>query len=857
MSPGKDPGRSLASWCHGSGGDHPAKRDRWFDLLDETHPMHLRTHRLIGIAGPILCWLLAAACVSATSPRLSHILPRGVRRGADHVLTFHGSRLADAQEIFFYEPGLETVEIKAESDAVVRATVRVADDCALGQHTAQVRTASGISDFRTVWVGALPVVEEAEPNNQFEAPQSVSLDVTVQGIIENEDVDYFAVDAKAGQRLSVEVEGMRLATTLFDPYVAILNDKRFELAASDDSPLVQQDAVAGIVVPDDGRYFIELRESAYGGNGNCRYRLHIGTFPRPTGVYPAGGPAGTQVAVRFVGDPKGDIEQTVTLPAEPTPDFGLVASDAAGAAPSLNPFRVVACDNVLEAEPNDSPAEAVSAELPRAFNGILHAAGDVDHFQFGAQKGQVLDIECYARRQGSPVDAVVHVLDASGKTLAGNDDSRGPDSYLRFKVPADGNYVVRVSDHLQRGGPDFVYRVEVQQATAGLTLGIPRVERYGQYRQTVSVPRGNRFATLVSASRRNFSGDLVLEETLLPDGIRMTADPMPANLNVMPVMFEAAADAPLNGKLVDFIARHADDSQDIHGRFVNQADLVLGPPNQSVYRRCEVERLAMAVVQQVPFQLEIVPPKVPLVRNGSLDLKITVRRDEGFTAPIRLEFPFRPPGVGTVPSVTIPEGKNEVVYPLNANSNAQLGPWKVYAIGSADVGGAAWASTQLAPLTIAEPLVTAEMARSACEQGQAARILCTLNHIRPFEGTAKAQLLGLPAKVTAADVPFDSQTAEIVFDVATEPSSPAGTHRNILCRVTVIQNGEPIVSRAGTTELQIDKPLPAPQKKTAPVARAPAENKPAAKPLSRLEKLRLEARQRKARQNADKSAGGD
>jgi hypothetical protein len=42
---------------------------------------------------------------------------------------------------------------------------------------------------------------------------------------------------------------------------------------------------------------------------------------------------------------------------------------------------------------------------------------------------------------------------------------------------------------------------------------------------------------------------------------------MPANMNVMPVVFEAAADAPLSGNLVDFTARHADAKQKISGGF--------------------------------------------------------------------------------------------------------------------------------------------------------------------------------------------------------------------------------------------------------------------------------------------------
>ena len=59
--------------------------------------------------------------------------------------------------------------------------------------------------------------------------------MTVQGVVDNEDVDYYAIEAKKGQRITAEVEGMRLGTTLFDPYVAILDAKRFELAASDDA----------------------------------------------------------------------------------------------------------------------------------------------------------------------------------------------------------------------------------------------------------------------------------------------------------------------------------------------------------------------------------------------------------------------------------------------------------------------------------------------------------------------------------------------------------------------------------------------------------------------------------------------
>jgi hypothetical protein len=120
------------------------------------------------------------------------------------------------------------------------------------------------------------------------------MNVTVSGVADNEDVDYFVVQAKKGERISAEVEGHRLGIFEFDPYVAILNEKRFELGSSDDAALVLRDAFTSIIAPEDGKYIIQVRESAYAGNGACLYRLHVGNFPRATAVMPDGGkPGGT------------------------------------------------------------------------------------------------------------------------------------------------------------------------------------------------------------------------------------------------------------------------------------------------------------------------------------------------------------------------------------------------------------------------------------------------------------------------------------------------------------------------------------------------------------------------------------
>jgi hypothetical protein len=801
-----------------------------------------------------MLWILLAigvvsmpSAAFASSPSLGGISPRGGQRGTELAVFFNGSRLADAQEILFYSSGFTLSKLEVVNDNQVKATVQIAADCRLGEHAMRVRTASGISELRTFYVGALPSVDEKEPNSEFTAPQKIDLNVTVTGVADNEDVDCYIFEAKKGQRVTAEVEGMRLGATVFDPYVAILDMKRFELASSDDAALVWQDAVASVVIPADGSYVVQVRESAYAGNGACVYRLHVGTFPRPSAVLPAGGKFGEDLEVTFLGDASGELKQKFKLPAVPDAKFALFAQDSGGIAPSGNVFRLSDLNNVIEAEPNENSDQATRGELPVAFNGVISKPGDVDFYRFAAKKGQVFDVHCYARRIRSPLDSVMTIYAAGGGAIVGNDDAIGPDSYIRFTVPEDREYAVSISDHLVKGGPNYAYRVEFTPVVPRLSLNIPKVSLFSQERQTITVPRGNRYATVVVANRADFGGDLVLGSEALPQGVTLSAEPMPSNLNIIPVLFEAAADAPVAGMVAELNAKHSAPNVKVSGGFEQTVELATGGPGQSVYWKCDVDRLAVAVTDSVPFKISIVEPKVPLVQNGSMNLKIVAERAADFKAPITLLFPFNPPGVGSASSVTIGEGQTEALYPINANSGAEVRKWKVVVLATATVGnGPVWVSSQLATLDIAPPFVGFTMEKNAVEQGKETELFCKIQQTTPFEGPARVRLVGLPNAVAAPEVEITKETKEFAFKVTTAKESPAGTHKNIFCQVVITQAGEPIVHNVGGTELRIDVPLPpkpsAPA--AAPVAAAQpapaAPMPPAEKRLTRLEKLRLE-----------------
>ena len=790
----------------------------------------------------------------AISPQLDATTPVGGQRGTEVEVTLRGQRLADAQEILWYSPGIQVarIEVPTNQANLVKAQLKIAPDCRLGEHTLRVRCASGVSDLRTFWVGPFPTVKDSGTNSEFTQPQPIPLNVTVEGIVENEAVHYYRVEASKGQRISAEVEGMRLGRVQFDPFVAIMVAGRFVLASSDDTALLLQDSTCSIIAPKDGPYVIQIRESSYGGNGNCHYRLHVGTFPRPSGVFPAGGMTGETLAVKFLSELTNDFSQQVKLPDDPRAQFPLFAEQGGQSAPSPNWLRVSPFPNILEVEPNDNKEQATPAtNSPVAFNGIISKNGDVDWYRFPATKGQVIEINVYARRLRSPLDSVLSVCDTNGASLASNDDSAGADSYLRFTAPAAGDFLLRVSDHLKKGGPDFFYRVELTPVTGTLALKVPDVARNNaQERKSIVVPRGNRFAVVVQADRQNFGGELVVQAPELPAGMSYQCDHLPANQTLLPLVFEATADAPLAGKLCDLVGQPADPSQRIKGKLRQDFVFVRGEPGDSVYSQTEVDKIAAAVVEEVPFHIGIVEPKVPLVRSGTMDLRIVAQRKPGFDEPITVRMIYNPPGVGSANEVVIPKGETNALYRVNASGDAEVRAWKIAVLATAAVSGApAWVSSPLTTLSVAEPFLTMKIEMASAEPGQTTRVLCLLEQKVPFEGKAACKLLGLPNAATAADGVLTKDDKQVVFDVATTSATPVGQHKSLFCAVTIMKDGEPILHSLGAGGcLRIDPPKPAPTEVAAakpaaqPVASTPppAAAKPPEKPLTRLEKLRLD-----------------
>lgn len=312
----------------------------------------------------------------------------------------------------------------------------------------------------------------------------------------------------------------------------------------------------------------------------------------------------------------------------------------------------------------------------------------------------------------------------------------------------------------------------------------------------------------------------------------------------MPVVFYAAEDAEVGGTYANLITYLDDPNQKdrvIEGPLAQKNLMIRGRNNNRVWEEEEL-RMPVVVSETAPFKVRVEPPPVPLVRRGSMNLKVTAQRAEGFKADIKIDLLQNPSGCRSSRSVSIKGDQTEAALPINASSKAAVQETMIAVRASADVGtGTVRTCTPFVPLRVEEQYLTLEYQAAAVEQGNEVPIAVKVNKRKDFEGEADVQLLGLPAKTTAPTLKVTKDTQELVFTVKTEAGSPAGNHKNLFCRVLIPENGATILHNLGTGRLRIDKPLP--PKNNQPVAKKP---KPTKKPLSRLEQLRAAQKEREA-----------
>lgn len=775
---------------------------------------------------------VACSNVALAAPAVESVIPGIGQCGTEFTLDLVGAGFSDQAEVMLYSTGVACVKVKAADENHLAVTLKAEADCRRGSHAFRIRTPQGLSELRIFRVTPFRVVTATEPNQTPAEATPVEKNVTISGVLETADLDCFAVSLRKGEVLAAEVEAVRLGENLLDTVLSVHGPDGKLIQETDDTALFGQDPFLSIVAPTDGTYVVQLREAAMEGDENSRYALHLGTFLRPKFVFPAGGRSGETLQVRYYGDARGVVEQTLNLPPQSTGNtFELHAALEGVVAPTALPFRVSSFANVVEPESTGgaTAGTAEAAELPVAFNGILQKPGELDRFKFKMAAGETFQFEALAQRLGSRADTVISIFDGEENLLVRNDDDGSHDSRLVFQAPAAGEYQLQVMDKRGSGGEDYFYRVEATEPRPDLTAFLPRPNRVSQERQTISVPRGNRVMTFMAARRQGVDSAVRVEPQSLPTGVGNFTATIAADQFMVPVVLEAAADAPFGGSLTKLHVTGSSQGSTVAGDFQQVVDLVAGTAD-TLYQSAAVNALAVAVVEAAPFKIRMEEPKADLAQDGTLGLIIHVERSADYAGPVDITFPYLPPWVDGPVKLSIPADKTSGVYVVHAFPEAQPRAWPICAEGrpgletSPDGERAegpvmpafrdrrrnrtrsdAIVSTQLVTLNIVGSPVAGNIGRVSAEQGAKMKLVGTIERGDSLPEDLVATLEGLPNRVAASPVKVSPRDGKVEFEVHFEPTAPLGTFESLVCRLSGVIEGQQVsycIGRGGVLKIE-------------------------------------------------------
>ncbi|PAW67100.1 MAG: hypothetical protein B9S34_06400 [Opitutia bacterium Tous-C1TDCM] len=475
----------------------------------------------------------------------------------------------------------------------VTLEISVPADLAPGDCELRLRTATGISNPVVFVLGQLPEFTEPariatspaasvrpskELDPQTKRPKTerrVVLPAVVNGQIMPGEVDRFHFTATKGQKLVLAARARALMPYLadavpgwFQATLALYDAQGRELAYNDDFRF-SPDPVLCFEIPADGTYVAEIKDAIYRGREDFVYRIAVGEFPYATGVYPLGAAVGSPARFELHG--WNMPAETLDLPtAGRSP--GVLTVSARQKGTLSNPVRIALDAGTDDAEEETASATAAGQRvaLPVTVNGRIACPGNRDTYRFSGQAGQIFVARITARRLGSPLDSILTLQDAAGRSLASNDDTadRGAgllphhaDSLLTFTLPADGDYTVTVADTQHQGSPDHAYRLYLGPPQPGFEL---RVVPSGlNVRAGASVP-----VTVYALRHDGFTGEIMLALADSPWGFALGGAKIPAGQDKV----QATLTAPY-GARDELVPLRLVGRADIGGRVIERTGL--------------------------------------------------------------------------------------------------------------------------------------------------------------------------------------------------------------------------------------------------------------------------------------------
>lgn len=726
--------------------------------------------------------MASAATLFAQAPTLTFTVPSAVGPGQPTDVTVYGTNLAGVSGVWTNIPATVPVAVLGEGKengkqpANVNYKFAVPAEAPLGIYGLRVATPNGISNVKLFMVDDLPTTKETGTNKTPQTAQEVALPVAVEGVCEAESFDYFRFRATAGQRVSVEVVARRLGSAL-DPVVRLLDSMGRELAYSDDEDATGADSRFAWRAPADGDYLIELRDIRYAGNTNYRYRLRLGDFPLATAPYPLAAQRGTTANLAVVGSAVDGVAAVkVAIPAN-SDRVSIPVKYPKGQGSSI--ISVAASNGLeqVEFEPNNTPETASPIELTGAINGRLEASHDRDYFQFQAKKGQRFLFAGRTRNLGVPSDLFMRLYDAAGAKVAEADDSGTEEGVLDYTFPADGVFRLMVEDLLTRGGPEHVYRVEIEPYKPGFTLLLDVDKKGAPEFEKIDAPKGGVFTAKITATRRDYKGPITLSvagiEGCKLSGETIAADKPDTLLSVtLPENLE-----PGQPRIIQIVGKAKINDADVQAVASTMGALRTGfngLPNPPAALDGSIG-LGIGPVFAPFFELATDAKTIPYPQViGTTSFKVTAKRLNKFDDKIDLAVQGLPPSF-TAKVAAIDKGKNDVMIEVTGPKALAEGEYPLKIVGTATFQNQPKQVVAEAALEVVPPVGVTLAPAGPLVVGGKQKVKVKLNRLGGEKGAVQVSFKNLPTGVTAPAATIAEGQAEADVELSAAANTPVGS----------------------------------------------------------------------------------
>ena len=788
-------------------------------------------------------------------PTLQKLTPTGAQRGTQVTVTIIGTNIGETTRLIFSEPGIssritaiEEVPVQkmvvpkgvVRTDAPIEdkarkfeltATVTIAADVPHGVHGVRLHTPLGVSNQLRFAVSALPETQEQEPNDPGK-PQGVRLPAALVGSLGTAgDVDAYRFTARAGEEMVFQVVARPLGARI-DSVLRLL-DASGRLVAENNDIDLSRDSVLTWRFTDAGPYSVAIEDVEHGGGGEgFGYRIYAGALPYVSGVFPLGVRDGTAGEVTVTGVNLGaDSIQVKGVPAYPG-GRSVPVTIAAARGPVLN-RKAIALGNhpdAFEQEPNSDVAQAQPLSIPSTVNGRIWtgsgakqdgqpvAPADQDLFQFTAVKGQKLVFEVTAQQLGSPLDSVVEVLDAKGRTVPRAMVRCLARTEIALNDPDSTRRSVRLLTWNELAINDYLFIGDELLQVASLPTHPDDDLQLKSY-------RGVRSALLDTSPRNHSVGEAVYKVSLHAPGAKLEPNGMP--------VFQ-----------IDYV------NDDGGTRFGGKdSRLHFEAPADGTYflrlkdvRGLEGERFAYRLTAREPapdYSIAFEPRSFNVPRGGRVSVTVTAERKDGFDGPIDVEFVDLPAGFSSTAG-RIPADADTTVLMIAAAADASLdahkarvrtleprpSPYEVPGVAvltllaRASIGGAPVSreAERVDPLDIValaprpDLVVTTTAERVELAPGGEATLTVKVERHNGFTGRVPISVMNLPHGVRVDDIGLngvmitEEETSRTVHLVAEPWVQPQSQPIVVVGRVEV---NSPLrnESAAGAVELVVGKGL--------------------------------------------------